>query len=334
MINKFRSHLLSAAILLAVSNRSDAQSYQEEIYSGYQGGINKNLKLTDKSVNFIVMGDWGRMGGFHQKAVADQMGITAVTAGVDFVISVGDNFYPNGVQSVQDPQWRTSFENVYNSVNLHEDWIVALGNHDYRGNIQAQIDYSKISRRWKMPSAYYDTLIDLKGGKKLHLIVMDTNPFIEKYHVEANEHPQVGQQDTARQMIWLEDRLRLDHPDIQWKMVVGHHPLYSGGKRKGTSEVSDFEKRFGPIFEKYKVDAYITGHEHDLQVVRPGQGRTLQFLSGAASEVRPTGDTEGTKFAAAEPGFMLFSLTKDQLLVQVVRADGTVLYEHDVKKGK
>lgn len=44
------------------------------------------------------MGDFGRYGQFYQKEVASQMG-TAATLDSKFVITVGDNFYPNGVRS-------------------------------------------------------------------------------------------------------------------------------------------------------------------------------------------------------------------------------------------
>src|SRR5690606_36457439 len=105
--------------------------------------------------------------------------------------------------------------------------------------------------------------------------------------------------------------------------VVGHHPLYSGGKRKESEDTKLLEKKFADLFDQHQVDAYICGHEHDLQIIKP-QGRfTTQFLSGAASEVRASGNREGTIFAAAEPGFMALSIVDGKMLVQTVRANET-----------
>src|SRR5580693_139176 len=65
------------------------------------------------ALDFLVVGDWGRNGTNHQRDVAAQMGEAGARLGSRTVFSVGDNFYEDGVQSVTDPQWRTSFEDIY-----------------------------------------------------------------------------------------------------------------------------------------------------------------------------------------------------------------------------
>jgi tartrate-resistant acid phosphatase type 5 len=109
------------------------------------------------ALNFVVIGDWGREGCCQQAAVAEQMSKRAVAIGSQFVISVGDNFYENGVSSVTDPQWKTSFEDVYTRPGLMTKWHVILGNHDYQGTArpEAQIAYTRTDSRWSLPSPYY-----------------------------------------------------------------------------------------------------------------------------------------------------------------------------------
>src|SRR5690606_8880847 len=99
------------------------------------------LKPAIAGIALIAIGDAGRHGAFTQKEVARDMGTVAEILDLNFTISVGDNFYPTGVQSTQDYQWISSFESIYTHHLLHEPWFVALGNHDYEGNVQAQIDY-------------------------------------------------------------------------------------------------------------------------------------------------------------------------------------------------
>ena len=67
---------------------------------------------TADGLNFLVFGDWGRKGESDQVQVATQMAKAAQDSAAKFVISVGDNFYENGVSSADDEQWRLSFENA------------------------------------------------------------------------------------------------------------------------------------------------------------------------------------------------------------------------------
>jgi tartrate-resistant acid phosphatase type 5 len=290
-------------------------------------------KTLKDSENFIVIGDFGRFGEYNQKEVANQMAKTAIEIDLDFVVSVGDNFYPYGVQSTQDPHFEKSFENVYHHFDLQCDWYLGLGNHDYSGNIQAQIDYSNISRRWHMPSQYFEQIIELKGGKKLQLIFIDTNPFIKSYYENNDEKGRnVKKQDTIAQKKWLIETLNKKDASINWKIVVGHHPMYSGGKRLKSQDTKDIENLLTPIFNEYKVDAYLCGHEHDLQIIKSKNCYTTQFLSGAGSEVRPTGNREGTIYAISLPGFMTFSVNTEKMLVHLINESGTVLYTHEINK--
>jgi len=325
--------------VLLVSSFSFAQEkvtpFEYEKQTGYKGKNIPDLTYIEDSFSFIVLGDFGRVGDYYQKDVAREMGHATIALEADFVLSVGDNFYPNGVQSTQDYHWISSFENIYTDPSLYTDWYVALGNHDYRGNVQAQIDYSQISRRWNMPDRYYSKTFELEKGEKLLLIVMDTNPFIDSYYKDPEKYIGIREQDTLVQTKWLEKQLKTTDKSIKWKIVVGHHPLYSGGKRKNNKDTILFEKKFADLFDKYKVDAYICGHEHDLQIIKPKGRHTTQFLSGAASEVRQSGEREGTIFAATEPGFMTFSILDNKMLIQTVKANpegAKVIHKHEISK--
>jgi|SRR5690554_2350210 len=309
--------------------------YQSEVQNGYKGNDIPELTYVEDSFSFMVLGDFGRVGNYYQKDVAREMGHATVVLDGEFIVSVGDNFYPDGVASTKDYHWISSFESIYTDPTLYKNWYVALGNHDYRGNVQAQIDYSKVSQRWNMPDRYYSKTFELEDGEKLLMVVMDTNPFIDGYHKDPEKYPDIKEQDTLAQRRWIEEQLKTKDPKVKWKIVVGHHPLYSGGKRQNDKNTLSFEKKFADLFDKYKVDAYICGHEHDLQIIKPKGRYTTQFLSGAASEVRESGEREGTIFAASKPGFMTFSILENKLLVQSVQADengAKVLHKHEIKK--
>lgn len=310
-----------------------AEEIQAEKNSGYQGGFIEKLQTQENALNFLVIGDWGRNGQYHQTTVAEQMGNAAMTSDAEFIISTGDNFYPNGVASISDPHWKTSFEDVYTAHSLFRDWNVVLGNHDYKGNPEAQIEYSKVSRRWNMPDYYYSEMwsIDDDSTNKVLFVYIDTNPFVQKYYQQKEYKENVSRQDTLAQKKWLEKVLSNPDKNIKWKIVVGHHPLYCGGKRVKSQDTYDVRNAFEPLFKKYGVDTYICGHEHDLQHIKP-EGNVHYFVSGAGCEIRPTGKITGTKFAAADFGFMSFSVLPNNMLVQVINDKGEIIYADNIKK--
>jgi tartrate-resistant acid phosphatase type 5 len=319
-------------ILIACTMAVHCRSLGPLQEDGFRGRPIKGLSSLPESINFIAFGDWGRNGEYYQKAVAKQMSLAAHDIDADFFIVTGDNFYPNGVQSIYDEQWLHSYSNIYHSHSLQADWYVALGNHDYRGRPEAQLEYSQISRRWQMPNRYYTKVMELDSLGKILLLVLDTSPFIKKYYQEDSYRHEVSTQDTSVQKEWLINQLREAAPDIKWKIVVGHHPAYTGGGRIMDASTQDILNSFKPVFEEYGVDFYISGHEHSIQYIKP-TGPTHYIVSGAGSEATPSiVYPQIGKFAKGTGGFVSFSLTANQALLHFIDYKGQVLYKTSILK--
>ena len=263
-------------------------------------------------VRFLVVGDWGRDGASHQRDVAAQMGKTAESLGCRCVFSVGDNFYEDGVQSTNDPQWRSSFEDIYSARSLQIPWYVALGNHDYRGVPQAQIDYAKSSPRWRMPSRYYKVGGASIGAPHLDLFVIDTSPLVHKYreNVHSRIALNVESQDVHAQLRWLD--AQLGSSTAAWKLVVAHHTIYSGGS--GHGDTPETKELIEPLLRKHHVQAYINGHDHDMQHIR--RDGVDYVCCGAGSEVRPVEATTGTLFCESVSGFAAIASDPEVLTIE------------------
>jgi hypothetical protein len=261
------------------------------------------------------------------------MGKTAGLFGRDFIISTGDNFYPSGVISEFDPLFHYSFEEIYTDYSLQWDWFPVLGNHDYKSNPDAQVAYSKISRRWKMPARYFSKKFTIYGNPKNQVLIafVDTNPFIKEYYTNSEYGPNVRTQDTVAQKKWLEKILGDPDPNIRWKIVVAHHPLFTGGGRTEGYDTKAVRNSLQALIDKYKVDIYLAGHEHSLQHILP-QGKTHYFISGSGSEKTAVHLLPESKFAASEYGFMYFSITHDQVLAHTIDYKGNVIYKAIIKK--
>lgn len=272
------------------------------------------------ALNFLVFGDWGREGELDQVEVARQMAKNAKDIGAKFVISVGDNFYENGVKSTTDKHWRKSFEEVYSEPSLQVPWQVILGNHDYHGNCEAQLAYHQISSRWNMPARYFQLSKKIDATATADFFFLDTTPMIKSYYgIIEKTRANVMTQDVPKQMAWFKNALASSN--AQWKIVVGHHPIYSGGDHGGTPELIE---TLLPVLHEHKVHVYFNGHDHDLQHLVAGG---VNFIdSGAGSQVRPTTNTVYTKFSKACSGFTSISLQADKMSVRMFDNHGTPVY--------
>jgi acid phosphatase len=291
----------------------------------FLGRLSRSEDRPAAPLTFLAIGDWGRGGEFHQRDVAAAMAAFAEKTPVRFVVSTGDNFYENGVKSVTDPLWKRSFEDVYSAKSLMVPWYVALGNHDCRGNAQAEIDYGKTSPRWRMPDRTYTVTEKIDETSTLQLFVLDTSPFVSAYRGPISLTNVAGQ-DPGAQLAWLDKELAAS--SATWKIVVGHHPVYSAGKHGNTPELI---RSLKPLLEKHHVPAYLNGHDHDLQHLR--EGPVSYFTSGAGSKTNKGGHDARTLFSRGEtPGFMAFSLTAETMSATLIDSGGKTLYTATVSR--
>jgi tartrate-resistant acid phosphatase type 5 len=267
---------------------------------------------TDR-LSFLAVGDWG-MGTSEQRKVAAQMAKSAEATGARFVISTGDNFYPDGVATVEDPRWKTHFEDVYAAPALMIPWYVALGNHDHRGNVDAQVEYTKRSARWRLPATYYKHTETLADGSPADFFFIDSQSIRERYRRSWFRST------SDEQMIWLERQLATT--TARWKIVVGHHPVFSGGKHGDTEALVVLLK---PLLERYGVQVYLSGHDHDLQHLVVG--RVHYLVSGAGAKPRSARRSAGTRFVIGDRlGFMTGGLAPRVMDIEFIDDEGTSLY--------
>ena len=276
--------------------------------------------------NFFVLGDWGRDGKFYQQDVANQMIDQAKNLKPSFIMLTGDNFYDDGVKDINDNHWKASFDDIYKELTKKYPWYVSLGNHDYRGNPQAQIDYHSVNKNWILPDRYYTTVVKTNDGQKVRLVCIDTSPWYSDYYTAKNMVG-VKTQDTAAQRKWIETTLA--NAKEPWKIVFGHHPVYSAALRGGTPEL---EKMLAPLLEKYKVQAYICGHDHNLQHNHPANAYTDYFVSGGGSEVKDNPKFNKANFAESVAGFADVSIKGDSLFLKMIDKNGLVVYHYSRRK--
>ena len=279
-------------------------------------------------LNFYVANDLGRNGYYDQKPIAELMGEMATEVDPKFILAAGDVHHFNGVESTADPLWMTNYELIYSHPELMIDWFPILGNHEYRGNTQAVIDYTQVSRRWEMPSRYYTKSFE-KNGATVRVVWIDTSPLIDKYRQDTAQYPDAVRQDLQAQLDWL-DRVLAEATE-DWVIVAGHHPIYADTS-KDDSERLDLQRRLDPILRSHGVALYVNGHIHNFQHIHLADSPVDYVTNSAASLARQVEPVEGTVFCSHEPGFSIVTVSADTLQLRMIDKHGQVL--HVVEKTK
>jgi hypothetical protein len=187
-------------------------------------------------VRFAVIGDFGRAGP-DLKAVADLIDSWQV----DFIITTGDNNYPDGAQETIDSNIGQYFH-AYISPYIGEygpgadinRFFPSLGNHDWRAeNAQPYLDYFELPGNER----YYEFEWDF-----IHFFVLDSD----------SDEPDGIEKDSI-QGEWLKQAMATSI--APWKIVYFHHSPYSSGNHGSDQDLQ------WP-FPEWGADAVITGHDH------------------------------------------------------------------------
>ncbi|KAK7398779.1 hypothetical protein VNO78_09952 [Psophocarpus tetragonolobus] len=288
----------------------------------------------DGSLSLVVIGDWGRKGTYNQSEVATQMGRVADKLDIDFVISTGDNFYDEGLAGIDDPAFESSFSKIYIAKSLQKQWYNVLGNHDYRGDVEAQLNpvLQKIDPRWICQRSF---IVDTEIAE---FFFVDTTPFVDKYFLKPKDHKYDWRGVLPRER-YLSKLLKglemaLKDSTANWRIVVGHHPVRSIGHHGDTQELI---RKLLPIIEANNVDMYINGHDHCLEHISSTNSQ-IQFLTSGGGSKAWKGDIDkdgrdGIKFYYDGQGFM--SLELEQANAKVIYYDifGQVLHVVNLSKG-
>ncbi|MEZ6187240.1 MAG: metallophosphoesterase [Planctomycetota bacterium] len=261
----------------------------------------------------LVMGDWGT-GRDDQRAVAEAMDRRLEAQGLDLVLTTGDNFYPKGVQSKDDPLWDSNYRAIYSERLRKLPWFPSLGNHDHLGKIQAQLDFAAEDPAWTFPARYH-TFSRTLGEDEVQFFVLDTQTFA------------VGRD--PDQLKWLE--AELGKSSARWRIVYGHHPLYSHsirGYNRGLIALLE------PVFVRYGVDLYLAGHDHTLEMHKPVKGVNYVVSGSAAGSDKAyaVAWTEESFYASTGGGFVVLRIGQEEVVVEFVRTDGETQYAHTLTK--
>lgn len=215
----------------------------------------------------------------------------------DYIYMFDDSYLRHGVKSLNSKRFQETFEDVYCGMPKLPFWVLA-GNHDHRGNVSAQLEYSTRSEHWNFPKMYYNL-----STPELELLMVDTvllagitDDSCLGCLLDGPDEPDLAE----AQWDWLEQKLRQSRAEFLW--VAGHYPIYSAGS-DGTQAL--LVQRLLPMLRRYGAH-YISGHDHMLEHIEVDG--VHMFVTGMGREC--CYDTE--KLHTVPPGALRYVLSGPQ----------------------
>ncbi len=280
-------------------------------------------------VCFLSIGDWGTANP-DMLAVAAMMSNLARKTLLKFIFSTGDNFYPTGVMTLQDPHWQETFELPFASLYLQNiRWYICAGNHDQWG-LPSQLEYGIDHPRWYFPSRTYSDSIPLYRNakcttdEKIDLFVLNSaGKSADKQVDDMTTFFSVKKQQLAA-------NAKKGSAARNWRFVINHEPMYSGGMHGQAKRNDGLRTRYlEPIFDS-KIHAYFGGDDHFLEVHRATGTDFFVSGGGAGGRRYPTVRIPETVWALSEvTGIMLHCVQGGTMRTSLIDEKGKVHYAHN-----
>ncbi|GIX65110.1 acid phosphatase GAP50 [Babesia caballi] len=306
--------------------------------------IISRIGLVRCQLRFASLGNWGT-GSKLQKKVADTLKSAIANERVTFIVSPGSNF-EYGVTSAKDDKWESQFQSVYRSEDgsMEIPMFTVLGAGDWQGDFNSQVSRnqqayltgqindksdSKGLPRWTMPNWWYHyythfattaSMSLLKSGHKdmsVGFIFIDT-------WILSSAFPYKEVSNAA----WadLKKVLEIAPRILDFIIVVGDKPIQSSGPSKGDSHLAYY---LLPLLREAQVDAYISGYDHDMEMIDNNGLSMIIAGNGGSSGRRTVMKTSNSVFYSEKAGFCIHELGADGMETKFINGEtGAIMYTH------
>jgi len=271
--------------------------------------------MLSTTVRFAAIGDFGAHSA-AEHAVAQLVR----SWHPDFIITTGDNNYPNGAAATLDGNVGADYHcYIYpyrgrygaGSADHRNHFFPTLGNHDYMSlGAQPYLKYFKLPGN----SRYYSYRLG-----PVEVFAIDSNPENRDLHY-TNARTSTA---SSREGKWL--RKSLAASTAQWKIVYFHHPPFSSGTTHGSSAWMRWP------FKQWGATAVISGHEHNYE--RLIVGGMPYFVDGSGGDsLYPFGKplkSSRTRYSA-EFGAMRVSADESAIIFKFISIKGKFIDQYTI----
>lgn len=213
---------------------------------------------------------------------------------IDFLLHAGDliNVYN------RDVEWGEWFH-AGGFIHAQVPSIMTPGNHEYKD--------VKLSPQWRPQFN-----LPQNGVKGLEETCYEINyPELKVISLDAEQIDESSFYRKA-QAIWLDSILT--HNPKKWTVITFHYPIYS---TKPNRDNIVLRETFKPIFDKYKVDLVLQGHDHAY-----GRGTANNVATGASVKSKDA----GTVYVVSVSGPKMYDMTYEESWMER-KAENTQLFQ-------
>lgn len=295
------------------------------IFTSLFSPLHAFFKAEAQMEQFIVIGDTGKQTTAQREVAHSIKKYCELTdKSCDAAILLGDNVYDAGMESANDPIMDIVFKDYYQDLSF--PFYAILGNHDY-GKLSRslkrasfQLEYSKKNPQFIMPDRFY-----YKVYKNAVVAFLDTTRLMWNNDVED-------------QAELIQTAKKIAKEKNLWFIVAGHHPMLSNGEH---GNAGNYERISFPYFASGKfvkkflldyvcpsADLYLSGHDHNLQLIPGAQAGCNSYLvvsgaggSGSDLETRNTVD-----FQTSKPGYFHFYIGINELVMTAVDSNALEIF--------
>ncbi len=256
-----------------------------------------------EAFSFVVFGDTRSNAGAHRNVVE------RVRREVpDFILATGDMVN----EGTNEKDWQIFFE-VERDLLRDNPLYPAIGNHDRE---------PRPARTAENYRKYFAVPDDSPDPERYYAFTYGNSRFLM---LDSNLYSFALTDQTA----WIERELTMAVQDakIRHIFVVMHHPPFSTSIHGGHSELREM---WSPMFEKYRVEAVFSGHDHTYEhaehngvqyLVSGGGGAPLYPKDPRADKV----DAKASRYFERTYNFLRLQVVGDFVEVAAMRDDGTLI---------
>ncbi|NPV88168.1 serine/threonine protein phosphatase [Coprothermobacteraceae bacterium] len=212
---------------------------------------------------------------------------------------------------MNNQNWSEFFKDF--NANLSRPTAFVLGNHD-----------ALIGGMYHVDKYLYPEQVRIdQGNERYHRIDVGPVHFLLLDVLWGTEEFDTGQRR------WLEEQLRL-LPEEDWVVILSHCFYYASGNVETGRIWADHEdtiKHIVPLFERYKVDLVVSGHNHQMELLKKS-GVTYAIASpmgGTLDKPRSILSPYSVWYSNETRGFLKVTVLNDKAILEFKDPSGRLL---------